>query len=118
MGNGSGQVFIMALKCSSHADNVEGAIVLDFKVFFSCAVVRVTGMTANNPLGGTCPGGGMVIPLGERQSSSTGTGSLTSQSSSSIRRGRPVSRETTLYSQVSTQTPRFTIDQTTYLSQL
>lgn len=34
-----------------------------------------------------------MMPLGRMQSSSTGTGSLTSQSSSSIRRGRPISSE-------------------------
>lgn len=41
------------LKCSSHVARVEAAIVCDLSVFFICAVVRVTGITAINPLGVT-----------------------------------------------------------------
>lgn len=87
------------LKCSSQVARVEAATVADFKHFFSWAVVRTTGMTASKPLGMVWPGGGMTMPVGVMQSSSTGTGSLTSQSSSSIKRGRPISREVILSDQ-------------------
>lgn len=39
------------LKCSSQVASVEAAMVCDFNVFLSCAVVRVTGITAIKPLG-------------------------------------------------------------------
>lgn len=75
---------MMDLKCSSYVANVAAAIVRDLSVFLSWAVMRTTGTTATKPLTGTCPFAGIMIPVDRMQSSLTGVGSPTSQSSSSI----------------------------------
>ena len=58
--------------------------------------MRTTGMTDTSPFGIDVPCAGVTIALGVMQSSSTGVGSPTSQSSSSIISGRPISRDTIL----------------------
>jgi len=83
-------------KCSSYVVSVAAAIVRDRNDFFICAVMRATGITTTNAFVVCCPGGGMVIPVGRTQSSSTGVGSAVSQSSLSICRGVPSSSETIL----------------------
>ena len=68
----------------------------DLRVFLIEAVMRTTGMTAIIPLGAGGVGGCVIVPLGWMYSSLTGIGSETSQSSSLMCRGLPVSSETIL----------------------
>ena len=83
----------MDRKCSSYVTRVAATMVRDLSVFLSCAMMRTTTMTAARPLDA---GWSTAVPFGLTYSSSTGVGSLTSQSSSSICSGLPKSKETTL----------------------
>ena len=71
-------------------------IVRDLRVFLMDAVMRTTGMIASMPLGAGGEGGCVIVPLGWMYSSLTGMGSETSQSSSLMCNGLPVSSETIL----------------------
>jgi hypothetical protein len=71
-------------------------IVRDFRVFLMDAVMRTTGMMTSMPLVAGDEGGCVMVPLGWIYSSLTGMGSETSQSSSLMCNGLPVSSETIL----------------------
>ena len=98
MAKGSGYEAMMALKCSSYVLRVAAVIVRDLRVFLIDAVMRTTGMIMSMPLVAGDEGGCVIVPLGWMYSSLTGMGSETSQSSSLMCRGLPVSSETILVS--------------------